>query len=93
MFEMIQILSYPTQFIFYTNSQDLCLIMLHNSPELLFALVEFVTTYFGNNTYKFLVSVITNLFTDSVVQKFSLVAYSFMLFFLAVWAYVICINV
>jgi len=84
MFEMIQILSYPTQFIFYTNAQDLCLVMLHNSPELLFALTEFVTTYFGNNAYKFVVSVITNLFTDSLIQKFSLIFYSFGLFALAV---------
>lgn len=93
MFEMIQVLSYNTPFIFYANSQDLCLAILHNSPELTIAIAEFVTTYFGNNVYKSLLAVFNSIFTDSLITKFSYVIYTITLFALAVWAYMILANV
>lgn len=92
MFEIIQVLFYPVQFIFYTNAQDFPLVMLHNSPELAIAFADFVTTYFGNNSYRFLTSLISNFFSDSIIQKVSVLGYFLGLFCFFVWFSLIVIS-
>lgn len=67
LFEMIQILFYPFQFIFYTNYQDFCLIVLHHSPELVLALTDFITVYCNSNVLSFTVAAVSTVFNDSIV--------------------------
>ena len=93
LYEILQNLHYSTPYIFYTSSQDLCLAALHNSPEIMFALTEFVTTYFSSNTYKYAVAVFTSIFTDSFILKMSWIIYTIALFVGLVWFYVIVVNV
>lgn len=64
---MIQILFYPFQFIFYTNYQDFCLIVLHHSPELVLALTDFITVYCNSNVLSFTVAAVSTVFNDSIV--------------------------
>jgi hypothetical protein len=90
--EIIHVLFYPAQFIFYTAAQDFPSVLFHHSPELVLAFADFVTTYFGNNSYQFLTSLVSNFFSDSVIQKVSVLSYFIGFFCFFVWFSLIIIG-
>ena len=83
----------PLQVIFYTDYQNLLVLILHNSPELSIALADFVETYWTNSFAKYIPSAAFDIFSDSNLSKISKVLdYSF-IFVLFMWLVVFVVNV
>lgn len=69
--EMIQILFYSSQFIYYTSSQDFSTLLLYHSPELVIPFIEFILTYSNTGIFKSVLSIGSTVFTDLNIQRTS----------------------
>jgi hypothetical protein len=62
-----------SQFIFYTDYQDYLTLLLHHSPELSLALIDYVQLYWFNSAFLFTPAAVFDVFNDSlnlVVSEF-----------------------
>lgn len=66
--ELVPFIHLPSQFLFYSNQQDLIATIVHHSPELIIAYTDFLSTYSNNCVAQFVLSTLNNVFTDSVVS-------------------------
>lgn len=72
----------PTQFLFYTSNQDYIAILLHYSPELMFAINEYLDSYWASVIFDLTPALVFDLFNDvnnSNITEF--IEYSTMLIF------------
>lgn len=83
----------PAQFLFYTNSQDYIVILLHYSPELILILTDYVNTKWVNNVLSYTPAVVYDLFSDSTSLVISEFVEYFILFFYFFLITIFIINV
>lgn len=81
------------QFFFYSDYQDLIILITHYSPELIFALTDYLNTYWYNNTLSFTPSALFDSFQDSLNSSISEFIEFLILFFIFSWTILIFINV
>lgn len=83
----------PLQFLFYTDYQDFMVLVLHHSPELSMALVDYVNTYWLNSTINSAPSAVFDVFSDSLNSTISEFVEYFVAFFAFMWGVVFFIGV
>ncbi len=82
-----------SQFLFYTDYQNFFVLVLHNSPELTLALVDFTNSYWVNATLNYLPSAAFDTFTDSLINSSEELNTLLMLFVLFIWLLILFINI
>lgn len=87
--EAIQVYFFSYQFIFYTNYQDFFSIVLYHSPELLLAIINFISTYVDSNTLAYLTSYGSRFFNDSVILATLKLANVLLLLCVWMWFWII----
>jgi len=81
------------QFLFYTDYQDFLVIILHYSPELSLALLDYINIYWTNSISHYTPSIVFDLFNDSLNATFSEFTEYLILFFFFFWLIIFFINV
>lgn len=81
------------QMIFYTDYQDFMILVLHHSPELSLALVDYVNTYWLNSTINSTPSAVFDVFSDSLNSSLSEFVEYFVAFFVFVWGIVFFVGI
>lgn len=66
--ELVPFVHLPSQFLFYSNQQDLVATIVHHSPELIIAYEDFISNYLSNSVAQFVLSTLSSVFTDSLVS-------------------------
>ena len=83
----------PFQFIFYTDYQDYLTTLLYYSPELAFALIDYINLYWSNNVLNYSPAVVFDLFTDTLNTSISEFVEYFILLFFFIWLTILFISV
>ncbi len=83
---------FSLQFLFYTDYQDLILIMTYYSPELIIALNDFIDIYWVNSVLSWTPAVVFDSFHDALNATISEFFENIALFFFFVWAVALFIN-
>ena len=83
----------PLQFLFYTDYQDFMILLLYYSPELMFALTDYINIYWLNSSFNYSPASVFDLFNDSLNTAISEFVEYFILFFSFIWAVVIFVNI
>lgn len=81
---------FHSQFLFYTNYQDFFVLVLHNSPELTLALVDFTNSYWVSTAMSYLPSAAFDVFTDSLfnsVEEFNALMFLYVAY---MWLVILC---
>ena len=81
------------QMIFYTDYQDFMVLILHHSPELSLALVDYVNTYWLNSTLSSTPSAVFDVFSDSMNSSLSEFIEYFVAFFAFVWGIIFFVGI
>jgi len=95
MWDMLSFVStnfYFSQFLFYTNYQDLFVTILYHSPELVLALADFFNSYWFSNIMSYVPSAIFDVYADNLyssLESFLKIGYLYLLF---VWIMIICTS-
>lgn len=77
-----------SQMLFYTDYQDILVLILHHSPELSMALVDYVNTYWLNSMINSTPSVVFALFSDSLNSTISEFVEYLVMFMAFIWVVV-----
>ncbi len=77
-----------SQMLFYTDYQDILVLILHHSPELSMALVDYVNTYWLNSMINSTPSVVFALFSDSLNSTISEFIEYLVMFMAFIWVVV-----
>lgn len=83
---------FPIQFLFYTDYQDFISIVLYYSPELIFAVSDFVDSYWFKTALNVTPSSIFDIFQDSINSSLTELVEYFFLFFVFSWLIVLFIS-
>jgi hypothetical protein len=83
----------PFQFLFYTDYQDLIVIILYYSPELMLVVTDYINLYWVNNVISYTPSAVFDLFNDSLNTALSEFLEYITLFFFFIWGVVLFVNV
>lgn len=83
----------PFQFLFYTDYQDLIVIILYYSPELMLVITDYINLYWVNNVINYTPSAVFDLFNDSLNTALSEFIEYIILFFFFIWGVVFFINI
>ena len=83
----------PFQFLFYTDYQDLVILILHYSPELMLVITDYINLYWINSVAKYTSSAVFDLFSDTLNTALSEFTEYAILFFVFAWGVVLFINV
>ena len=81
------------QVVFYTDYQDFIVLVLHHSPELSLALIDYVNTYWLNSTINSTPSAVFDIFSDSLNSSISEFLEYFVAFFSFMWGVVFFIGI
>ena len=83
----------PAQLMFYTDYQDFIVLILHHSPELSLAILDFINTYWLNSTVNVNPSTVFDVFSDSLSSSLSEFLEYFIAFFFFVWGMVFFLGI
>jgi len=81
------------QMFFYTDYQDFLVLVLHHSPELSLALLDYVNYYWLNSTINSTPYAVFDIFSDSLTLAVSEFLEYFVAFFSFMWGVIFFINV
>nr|ASY95707.1 hypothetical protein [Paraurostyla sp.] len=81
------------QFFFYSDYQDMIILLTHYSPELIFALVDYVNIYWYNKVLTYTPAIVFDSFQDSLNSSISEFIEFLFLFFIFTWIIILFINI
>lgn len=81
------------QFLFYTDYQDLVLMIAYYSPELIIALDDFIDIYWLNSVFSWTPAIVFDSFHDALNATISEFFENITLFFFFAWVVAIFINI
>ena len=83
----------PSQLLFYTDYQDFMTIVLHHSPELTLAILDFINHTWLGSVIGVTVSAVFDTFNDSLASSLSEFLEYFIAFFIFMWGVVFFIGI
>ena len=91
--EMLQPLSYSTQFLHYSDYQSLTTPMVHNTPELVIPLLEFIDYSKTNSTFRFILASGSTIFNDWIIVGISKLTNLGLMLLVGIWGSIIYVSV
>ena len=83
----------PTQLLFFTDYQDFIVLILHHSPELSLAILDFINIYWLNSAIGVNPSSVFDTFNDSLASSLSEFLEYFIAFFVFMWGVVFFMGI